>query len=576
MADTSKNTGTLSYTILIDGTELSAEKLIHSINVKKEANRISSATLVLYDGSLAKQDFETSNEDVLIPGKKIEISVGYEQERELIFKGIIIKHNLKLRSQTSLLIIECKDEAVKLTIGRKNSYFYESKDSDIFQEIIDKYSLESEIEETNFEHEEIVQYNSSDWDFVVSRAQANGKLCFTDNGKLVIKKPGFSESSVETITYGETIVDFDAEIDARNQFSSISTFSWNQADQEVTKVDAVDPNVELNSNLTSGELADVIGLKDLELKHGGNLNETESQDWADSTSLFQQLAKVRGRVKVLGPSKAAPDKTMMLEGVGDRFSGKIYVTGVFHKITSGEWTIDIQFGMNPVWFSETYDINAVAASGLLPAVKGLQYGVVSQLQDDPQGENRILVKFPIVNDSEQGIWCRLALLDAGDNRGSIFRPEIGDEVIVGFVNEDPNNAVVLGMLNSSAKPAPIEAEDDNNIKGFFTRSEMKLVFDDEKKSVTIETPGGKIFVIDEDAGEMRMEDENSNSIIMNKDGIAIESKGEITIKATKDIKAEGMNVNLKANAQLKAEGSSGVELSSSAIAVVKGSLVQIN
>ena len=39
---------------------------------------------------------------------------------------------------------------------------------------------------------------------------------------------------------------------------------------------------------------------------------------------------------------------------------------------------------------------------------------------------------------------------------------------------------------------------------------------------------------------------------------------------------EGTNVNVKASAQLKAEGSAGAELSSSAVTEVKGSMVNIN
>jgi hypothetical protein len=63
---------------------------------------------------------------------------------------------------------------------------------------------------------------------------------------------------------------------------------------------------------------------------------------------------------------------------------------------------------------------------------------------------------------------------------------------------------------------------------------------------------------------------------MNSDGIKIESNGKIEIKAAQDLTIEGMNVSIKANAQLKGEGSAGAEISSSAVAVLKGSLVQIN
>ena len=573
---TSKSADLVTYKVLIEEEELSNAYHIMSIVVSKEVNRIPLAQLVLLDGDVAKSDFLLSNEDLLIPGKKIEITAGYHSDEETIFKGIIIKHSIKIREGVSNLIVECKDEAVKMTIGRKSKYFYDSKDSDVFEELIDTYSLEKDVEATSYEHKELVQYNASDWDFMVSRAQANGKLCFVSDGKIVIKKPEFSQTEIETVVYGSSMLDFDAEIDARNQLKKATSYTWNPSDQELVDTEGADPAVSLNGNLSPADLADVIGLENLELRHGGRVNDALMQSWSDSTLLFQQLSKVRGRVKFQGIPAVLPNTVLKLEGVGNRFNGNVYVTGVFHAIANGNWTVDAQFGLNPEWFSETYDIGTPPASGLLPAIKGLHVGVVTQLQDDPDGEDRILVKIPIINNEEQGIWCRVSTLDAGENRGSFFRPEIEDEVIVGFINEDPNQAIILGMMNSSAKPAPIVAADDNHEKGFVTRSEMKFIFNDDKKSVTIETPAGKKFTMDEDKGVITLEDEHKNIITMDDKGITMESAGEIGIKASKDLKLEGMNVSIKASAQFKAEGSAGAEVSSGATAVLKGSLVQIN
>jgi uncharacterized protein involved in type VI secretion and phage assembly len=147
---------------------------------------------------------------------------------------------------------------------------------------------------------------------------------------------------------------------------------------------------------------------------------------------------------------------------------------------------------------------------------------------------------------------------------------------VGFLNGNPNDPIILGMLNSSAKPAPIEPTEDNHEKGLVTRSEMKFIFDDDKKSVVIETPAGKKITVNEDAGIIQLEDENSNIVTLNADGINIESGADLTIKATGDIKLEGTNVEIAANAEFKADGGAGTSVTSSAITEIKGSLVQIN
>ena len=573
---TSKSADLITFKILIEGEELSKVYEVKNITVSKEVNRIPTAQIILIDGDPSARDFQLSNEDLLIPGKEIEITAGYHSDEETIFKGIVIKHNLRIRANSAQLIIECKDEAVKMTVGRKSKYFYESSDSDIFEEIIGEYGLSSDVESTNHTHAELVQYNASDWDFLVSRAQANGKLCFVDDGTIKIAKPDVSQSEVETVTFGGSLLDFDAEIDARHQVSKVAAYGWNHADQELVEVEGKDPGVSLNGNLSSSDLSDVIGLENLELRHGGVVTDTELQDWADAKWLFQQLAKVRGRIKFQGIPSVKPNTVLKLEGVGDRFNGNVYVSAVQHEISNGNWVVNAQFGLTTEWFSETFEISAKPASGLLPAIQGLQVGIVSQLEEDPDGEDRILVQIPIINNEEEGIWCRVASPDAGENRGIYFRPEIGDEVIVGFINQDPNDAIVLGMLHSSAKPSPITAADDNHEKGIITRSEMKVLFDDDKKIITIETPAGKIISLDEDEGAITIEDDNSNVIVINSDGISMESAGDIAIKASGDVNIEGTNVSIAANAEFKAEGSAGAEVSTSAIAVLKGSLVQIN
>lgn len=573
---TAKTPDLVTYKVMSGGTELPVQYGVKSIVVEKEVNRIPHARIVILDGSAPDQNFKLSSENLLIPGKEIEITVGYHSKEDTLFKGVVVKHNLKVKNGSTYLIVECKDKAVKMTLGRKSKYFYESKDSDIIEELIGNSGATADVEATAKSHKELVQYRASDWDFMVTRAQANGKLCFVDDGTIKVAKPKVSGETVETVAFGSSVHEFDGEIDARNQFSKITATSWSYTDQEIVEAEAQDPAIVLNGDLSPGDLAAVFGIEDLQLRHGGKITQEELQDWGDAKAVFQQLAKTRGTVKFQGISKVKPGVLLKLEGLGNRFNGTIYVTGVRHEVAEGNWLVTAQFGLTPTWFSETYEVSEMPGSGIMPAISGLHVGVVSQLESDPDGEDRILVQIPIINNEEEGIWCRVATLDAGENRGSFFRPEIGDEVIIGFINDDPNDAVVLGMLHSSAKPAPITATDDNHEKGFVTRSEMKMIFNDDKISYTLETPAGKKVILDEDADIIKIEDEHSNILTFKSDGITMESAGDIKIKASGDVSIEGTNVKLKASAQFKAEGSSGSEVSSGAVTVVKGSQVKIN
>lgn len=568
----------VTQTVISGGTEVSKQYQLLSIIINKEVNRIPTATLVYTDGEPSKQSFELSGKGEFEPGKEIEIKVGYSSDEKTVFKGIVIKHSIRVRKKNSLLIIECKDKAVKMTGACKNKYVLDTKDSDVIEELIDNYGLEKDVTATTVTHKQIVQYSCTDWDFMLCRADVNGLLCIANDGKLSVAPPEFSGDAALTIQYGATIHDLDAEIDARLQYKSVKGSVWNYTDQELVKdTEAEDPGVPEAGNLTADTLADVMGETEYRLFNSAKIEEPELQAWVNAAMLKNRLAKIRGKVTTDGSADVSPGQLIQLNGVGERFEGKLFVTGIRHEITEGNWLTTFQFGINPEWFVQTYNVQQPLSGAMLPAIEGLHIGIATQLESDPDGEDRILVKIPVINNDEDGIWCRVATLDAGNKRGTFFRPEIGDEVIIGFINNDPRHAVVLGMLNSSAKPAPLTAADDNHEKGYVSRSEMKMIFNDEKKSFSLETPGGNKFLITEDEKKIHLEDQNGNKITMNEDGIKIESIKDLIFRVAKDMKVESdSNIEIKALKNFKAEGSAGAKLSSGGTTDVKGSMVNIN
>ena len=574
----SQNTDLVTFTIKVKGKVIPRTVGVLSIVVTKEINRIPTARLTISDGDAAISDFPLSNQETFLPGNAIEISAGYHSEESPIFKGIIVKHGIKIRSGYSQLLIECKDVAVKMTIGEKGRLFADMKDSDAIEEILVEYpDIQASIDETAVEHKELVQYRATDWDFMICRAEANGRVCIVSDGTLAMTKPSIKADALATVLFGATVYEFDAEIDTRIQQKQVKTVAWDAATQELTEAIAVEPDWSDNGNLTSNQLADVIGLESNELVHVGQLSPDELQHWADAQLLRERMARSRGRVKFQGMATVLPGTILELAGVGNRLNGKVYISGVRHEISGGNWVCDAQFGLNPEGYTKQMEVNTPSASGLLPAIRGLHIGKVTHLEGDPAGENRIQVKLPTISTTDDGIWARVATLDAGKERGTFFLPEIDDEVVIGFLNDDPRFPVVLGMVHSSAKPAPLTASDENPEKAFVSREKLVMRFNDDKKSITLETPGGRVVTLDDDKKEISLSDQSGNAIRLSESGIVIESAGELTIKAKKAIKMESkMDVALKANTTFKAEGSAGVEVSSSATAVLKGALVQIN
>jgi Rhs element Vgr protein len=567
----------VTFAILVDGNELPGEIQVSQIHVFKEVNRIPLARIVILDGDVASESFAVSSSEHFVPGKEVEVQVGYHNDLKTVFKGILVKQNIKIRSNgQSVLAVDCQDEAVKMTIGRKSKFFYDSKDSDIIEELIDTYSIDKTIQSTNVTHVQMVQYDATDWDFMIARAEANNMLCFVNDGSIEVKKADFSSSPVVDLTFGANIIEYDADLDSRTQIDAIKAYSWDQGASEIIESEAANEDLTPAGNLSFSDLAGVAGVGDESVRQGGQLMDQELQKIAENQQQRRHLSHMKGRVKFQGVETVLPGAMISINGVGERFIGNVFVSGVRHSIHDGDWKTQVQFGLDHQLFSEKFNINTLPAGGIIPAVYGLQIGLVSQLEGDPDQEERIMVKVPLIDAQEQGIWARVALPDAGDQRTIKFLPEIGDEVLVGFINDDPRKAVVLGALHSSARPCPIPHSDDNHIKGFVSRSEMKITFDDEKSILTLETPGGHKIAADDDDGSILLEDSNGNKILMNSDGITLESAKDVILKATGDLKTEGVNIESKASASYKAEGSAGVELSSSATMTIKGSLVQIN
>lgn len=571
-----RSTDVVSLTIEVNGNEMPRSVAIVGVEVVRQVNRIPYARLRITDGDPAEGDFAQSTGEYFVPGNKLTIHAGYHGETEPLFSGIVLSQRVAVRRHRSWLEVECRDPAFKMTLSRRNRYFEEVTDSDVAETLLLEYGLEADITETEVTHSQLLQYQATDWDFMLNRLEGNGQLIAIDSGTVRSVVPTLNEEPDATILYGATLLELDAQLDARSQSGTIRAIAWNPTNQELQEAEATDPNWAGNGNLTA---ADMIGATEREedvLWHGGNLAADALQAWADGTMLRARLAASRGRARFQGLPVVQLGRVLSLSSISERFNGNVYITGVRHEFSDNDWTTDAEFGLSRQMQTDPCAINHLPAAGLAPAVSGLQVGVVTQLAEDPAGEHRIRVKVPIAGLNEQGVWARVAALDAGDGRGTFFRPQVDDEVVLGFFHSDPAQPVVLGMLHSSAKAPPLEATEDNHQKTYVSRSGISLLFDDDETLVSLTTPGGNSLMLSDADSGIVIEDQNGNKLTLNSDGIEISSAKELILKAATDLKVEGVNAELNASAAFTAEGGASAQVSSSGVMTVKGSLVQIN
>lgn len=161
---------------------------------------------------------------------------------------------------------------------------------------------------------------------------------------------------------------------------------------------------------------------------------------------------------------------------------------------------------------------------------GVYIAVVRGNTLDSQG--RIEVALEGVSDKAGSYPARLSTFMAGNGFGAQFLPEVGDQVLVAFVNGSPNEAVVIGSLWSSVDTPP-EANDDgkNDIKVLRTRA------------------GNTIRLIDRDGDEaIEVLDKAGNTITLSVSdkAITIEAASKLSLKApTIHIEASSGDLTLK-------------------------------
>ncbi len=545
--------------IKVNGKDFDYPESIFSVAVRREYNRISTLEMHLKNKQGIFEEINMSKKDIFSTNSAIEMWMGESigKETYCAFKGTIIK--LGTYENDEILRIEAKHVAEEMTKNRKLRSFGDKSDTEIINDICSEYGFNPPLDDvSSVPNDNNTQANVTDWDFINIRAEALGLMVFTTPEGISIEKPDFQKKAL-TITKDD-IKEIEINNDSRYSPKNYIVQAWNYTEQETDGESSESSDSEENMKVLS-----MSGLEDSRM----------TEIYQNALSMRNDLAYLRGKLTIFGRAPILPNDVLDIEDVWETFGMNVIVSKVLQVVSAEGWETKIEFGYDDTAYLNRFDdVVANPSMGTIPCTNGLQIAKVEGIDKDPLEQGRINIR--LANSMETKLWARLATLDAGNGRGTFFMPEIGDEVIVGFVDDNPGQAIILGMLHSGMAKAPFEQTEENPIKGYVSREKIIVQFNDEKKSLSIETPGGnKILISDEDKG-ISMEDQNGNILVLNDQGITMESQKKITIKAAQDVVIEGNNVNIKAKAQLKAEGTQGAEFSAKGNTVVKGALVQIN
>ncbi len=181
------------------------------------------------------------------------------------------------------------------------------------------------------------------------------------------------------------------------------------------------------------------------------------------------------------------------------------------------------------------------------------YGIVEGIvveNEDPEGEGRIRVKFPWFSEDEISDWCRVAQLYAGGGYGSLFVPEIDDEVFVIFVHGDMRLPVVVGGAYNGVDKPPSARTSSVDQKLIRTRAGHQIVLDDSagSEAVTVETAGGHTVTLDDAGATITVETSGGNRIELD------DGSGTISITATTKLVLEAPQIEITGSTSVAVSG----------------------
>ena len=171
-----------------------------------------------------------------------------------------------------------------------------------------------------------------------------------------------------------------------------------------------------------------------------------------------------------------------------------------------------------------------------PAATASYLGVVVSVED-PDGLGRVqvrLLSFDGVRDQDAPAWARVAVPFAGPDRGAFLLPDVGDEVVVVFVNGDPRYPLVIGSLwNGAQRPPETLGGSRVDRWTFVGKAGTRIaIVEESSPTISLTTPGGvSATFTDEGGGKIELIAAGT-TITVDSRGVSVQSASKIAMQAT--------------------------------------------
>jgi uncharacterized protein involved in type VI secretion and phage assembly len=531
------------YSVLIDGAEVdeTLSSRIREVRILSYLRLPDMCTVsVVYKKGNEGEDQPIDSHPFDI-GKSLEVKLGARDALTTtsLFKGQVVSQELNFGAGGVELMVRGFDRSHALIRARKVRTFQNQTSSDIVSKVLGEAGFSAQCDSTGDPHDFMQQNNETDWDFIWRLAERVGFEFVVQDTNAYFRKP--SADNPVALEWPQTLRSFSPRVTATQQAQQVTLAAFDPKTKQPISVTVSSPEQVARIGVERSAVASAFDGADIHIATEPVKSQSEGQ--AVAQALLDKLAN--GYIAAEGVSDGNPNiragTCVQVSGLGQKFSGLYRVAAATHILRGGA-TYETHFANSPA-HTLLGSVGGDRASGSGGPVFGAQLvvGLVTN-NDDPDKMGRVRVQYPSLGPDAEGGWAPIASVSAGNARGVMMLPVVGEEVLVGFEHGDTRRPYVLGSLFNGTD-LPGDDLTQNQDGSFALLSDQKIVAT-AKDAMNLTTNQSLTVSADQNISETAQQ---SYTIESQQGDISIKSDmGNVTIEGTQSvtIKCGGSSIQI--------------------------------
>lgn len=341
----------------------------------------------------------------------------------------------------------------------------------------------------------VQQSNETDWDFLWRLALEVDYEVKVEGRALHFRPSGGAGGTPVPLQLGDTLSTFAPRLTGVGQVDTVTVRGWDPAAAAAITADASPGKPQSSPGIHRSDVAAALGPGTETVVDHPVLDRQHAAQVARAIASRIANSYVEATGTADGDPAIRAGGLIDVTGAGTAFSGLYALTGVRHVIRPGapyltHFSIDGREDRSLLGLTQGSRGARAAASGGSTSSgsdgwgRRFVVGVVTN-NDDPDKLGRVRVRYPALDDSQEGWWARVLTVGAGAARGIGSLPLVGDEVLVAFEHDNEQHPYVIGsVFNGQAQPGTLTATD-----GSFSWTSIKAMTFDAPEKVDLTTAG---------------------------------------------------------------------------------------